>query len=53
MAETYPKELLGSRNNVSNDDRCAEGIDDVLVVRVEDESAHNLAYSMIIVEFED
>ena len=50
---TYSEELLSSRDNVSNDNCCAEGIDDVLVVRVEDESAHNLAYSMIRVEFED
>ncbi len=41
---TYPEELLGSRNDVSNDNRCAEGIDDVLVVWVQNKAAHNLAY---------
>jgi hypothetical protein len=42
---TYPEELLSSRNDVSNDDRCAERIDDVLVVGVKDQTVDHLAYT--------
>ena len=53
VSDTYPEELLGSRNDVPNDDRCAEWIDDVLVVWVKDKSADNLAYRTIRVRFEE
>ncbi len=53
MSDTYPEELLSSRNDVSNDDRCAKWIDDVLVVWVKDKSADNLAYRTIRVRFEE
>lgn len=40
---TYSEELLSSRDNVSNDNCCSEGIDDVLVVGMQGESVNNLA----------
>ena len=40
---TYSEELLSSRDNVSNDNCCAEGIDDVLVVGMKGESVNDLA----------
>ena len=40
---TYSEELLSSRDNVSNDNCCAERIDDVLVVWVKDETIVHLA----------
>jgi hypothetical protein len=53
FSDTYPEELLGSRNDVSNDDRCTKWIDDVLVVWVKDESADNLAYRTVRVRYEE
>ena len=41
---SYPEELLSSRNDVSNDDRCAEWINDVLVVGVQDQTVGYFAY---------
>jgi hypothetical protein len=42
---TYSEELLSSRDNVSNDNCCAERIDDVLVVGMQGESVNDLAYT--------
>ena len=53
VSDTYPEELLGSGNDVSNDDRCTKWIDDMLVVWVKDESADNLAYRTVRVRFEE
>lgn len=44
---TYPEELLSSGDDVSDDDGGAERVDDVLVVRVQDETVGNLAYKTI------
>jgi len=41
---TYPEELLSSGDDVSDDDGCAERVDDVLVVWVKDEATVDLAY---------
>ena len=43
VLQSYPKELLSSRDDVPDDDGCAEGIDDVLVVWVENETTDHLA----------
>ena len=43
QTDTYSEELLSSRDNVSNDNCCAEGIDDVLVVGMKGESVNDLA----------
>jgi hypothetical protein len=43
---TYSEELLGSRDDVSHDDGSAEGVDDVLVIGVKDESILDLAYNI-------
>ncbi len=41
---TYPEELLSSRDNVSDDDGGAEGVNDVLIVGMKDETSVHLAY---------
>ena len=38
---TYPEELLGAGNNVSDDNGGTEGVDDVLIVGVEDQTTGN------------
>lgn len=42
--EAYSEELLCSGNDVSDDDGCSQGVDQVFVVGVEDKTADDLAY---------
>jgi hypothetical protein len=39
--DTYPQELLSARDDVADDERRTERVDDVLVVRVEHEAIFN------------
>ena len=41
--ETYSEELLCSRDNVSDNQSCSERVDDMFVVRMEDQSIVDLA----------
>lgn len=43
--DTYSEELLGSGDDVSDNDCSAERVDDVLVVGVEDQTVVHLAYN--------
>ena len=43
VLQSYPKELLSSRDDVPDDDGCAKWIDDMLVIWVENETTDHLA----------